>query len=120
MQSTDEGIISLNSQGQAMLWNTGGESLFGLMIKEMEGQTFEPIILIPERSRPAYQQGILWASQAGGETIEGEMFGLIGLRRGGREFSLEMSLGYWHKHGEIFCQSMRLGYTRTFREKLVS
>ncbi len=100
VQSTDEGIISLNSQGKVMLWNTGAESLFGFSMKEMQGQTLERII--PERFRLAHQQGITRASQAGGKTVEGEMFELMGLRRDGKEFPLELSLGYWHKHGEIF------------------
>lgn len=100
VQSTDEGIISLNSQGKVMLWNTGAEALFGLTMEEMKGQTLECII--PERFRQAHQQGILRASRAGGKTVEGEMFELMGLRRDGSEFPLELSLGYWHKHGEIF------------------
>ncbi|MBA3966838.1 MAG: PAS domain S-box protein [Nitrospirales bacterium] len=100
VQSTDEGIISLNSQGKVMLWNTGAESLFGLTMEEMQGQSLDRII--PERLRLAHQQGIILASQAGGKTIEGEMFELMGLRRDGREFPLELSLGYWQKHGEIF------------------
>ncbi|WP_342349758.1 PAS domain S-box protein [uncultured Nitrospira sp.] len=100
VQSTDEGIISLNSQGKVMLWNTGAESLFGLTMEEMQGQSLDRIV--PERFRLAHQQGILRASQAGGKTVEGEMFELMGLRRDGSEFPLELSLGYWHKHGEIF------------------
>ncbi|WNM60067.1 sensor histidine kinase [Candidatus Nitrospira allomarina] len=100
VQSTDEGIISLNSQGKVMLWNTGAEALFGFSMEEMRGQTLECII--PERFRLAHQQGILRASRAGRKTVEGEMFELMGLRRDGSEFPLELSLGYWHKHGEIF------------------
>ncbi len=100
VQSTDEGIISLNSQGKVMLWNTGAEALFGFSMEEMKGQTLECII--PERFRQAHQQGILRASRAGRKTVVGEMFELMGLRRDGSEFPLELSLGYWHKHGEIF------------------
>ena len=100
VQSTDEGIISLNSQGKVMLWNTGAETLFGFSMEEMKGQTLECII--PERFRQAHQQGILRASRAGKKTVVGEMFELMGLRRDGSEFPLELSLGYWHKHGEIF------------------
>ncbi|HNP61615.1 MAG TPA: PAS domain S-box protein [Nitrospirales bacterium] len=100
VQSTDEGIISLNSQGKVMLWNAGAESLFGFSMKEMYGQTLERII--PERFRLAHHHGIARASRAGGKTVEGEMFELKGLRRDGSEFPLELSLGYWHKHGEAF------------------
>lgn len=100
VQSTDLGIISLNSQGKVMLWNTGAETLFGFTMAEMQGQTLENII--PERFRLAHQQGITRASRAGGKTVEGEMFELMGLRRDSSEFPLELSLGYWHKDGEIF------------------
>jgi len=100
VQSTDEGIISLNGQGEVMLWNKGAENLFGFTTDEMQRQTLERII--PERFRLAHQAGIKRASQAGGKTVEGEMFELMGLHRDGSEFPLELSLGYWHKNGEIF------------------
>jgi len=100
VQSTDEGIISLNGQGEVVLWNKGAETLFGFSRDEMQGQTLERII--PERFRLAHQAGIKRASQAGGKTVEGEMFELMGLRRDGSEFPLELSLGYWHKNAEIF------------------
>jgi PAS domain S-box-containing protein len=83
-----------------MLWNKGAETLFGFSTDEMQGQTLERIM--PERFRLAHQAGIKRASQAGGKTVEGEMFELMGLRRDGSEFPLELSLGYWHKNGEIF------------------
>ena len=100
VQSTDEGIISLNAKGEVILWNKGAEILFGFSKDEMQGQTLDRIV--PERFRLAYQAGIKRASQAGGKTVEGEMFELMGLRRDGSEFPLELSLGYWHKNGEIF------------------
>jgi PAS domain S-box-containing protein len=100
VQSTEEGIISLNAQGEVILWNKGAETLFGFTTDEMQGQTLERII--PERFRLAHQVGIKRASQAGGKTVEGEMFELVGVRRDGSEFPLELSLGYWHKDAEIF------------------
>ena len=57
---------------------------------------------MPERFRLAHQTGIKRASQAGGKTVEGEMFELMGLRRDGCEFPLELSLGYWRKNEKIF------------------
>ncbi|MDH4194332.1 MAG: PAS domain S-box protein [Nitrospirota bacterium] len=100
VQSTDEGIISLNGQGKVVFWNRGAETLFGFSAEEMQGQTLERII--PERFRLAHQAGIERASRGGKKTVEGEMFELMGLRREGSEFPLELSLGYWHKNGEIF------------------
>jgi PAS domain S-box-containing protein len=100
VQSTDEGIISLNGHGEVLLWNKGAEHLFGFSTEEMQGQTLERII--PERFRPAHQAGIKQASRAGKKTVEGKMLELMGLRRDGREFPLELSLGYWHKNDEIF------------------
>jgi PAS domain S-box-containing protein len=100
VQSTDEGIISLNSQGEVIFWNKGAETLFGFSTEEMQGRTLEHII--PERFRLAHQAGIIRASRAGKKTFEGEMFELMGLRRDGSEFPLELSLGYWHKDREIF------------------
>lgn len=100
VQSTDEGIITLNSQGEVILWNRGAETLFGFSSEEMQGQTLDRII--PEEYRLAHQAGIKRASEAGKKTVKGEMFELMGLRRDGSRFPLELSLGYWHKNGNIF------------------
>ena len=104
VQSTDEGILSLNSQGEVVFWNKGAEKLFGFSTEEMQGQTLARII--PERLRLAYQAGITRASRALRKTVEGEMFELMGLRKDGSEFPLELSLGYWHKDGETFFTGM--------------
>ncbi|UCH91542.1 MAG: PAS domain S-box protein, partial [Nitrospirota bacterium] len=69
VQSTDEGIISLNGQGEVMFWNKGAENLFGISTDEMQGQTLERIM--PQRIRLGHQAGIKRASQAGGKTVEG-------------------------------------------------
>jgi signal transduction histidine kinase len=66
----------------------------------MQGQTLERII--PEEFRQAHQAGIKRAAEAGKKTVKGEMFELTGLRRDGSKFPLELSLGYWHKNGNIF------------------
>jgi PAS domain S-box-containing protein len=100
VQSTDEGIISLNSQGEVIFWNTGAENLFGYSQEEMQGRTLDRII--PERFRQAHQAGIERATRAGKRTIDVELLEVTGLRRDGSEFPLEISLGYWHKNEEIF------------------
>ena len=38
VQATDDGIISLNSQGEVLFWNKGAEQLFGFSMKEMQGR----------------------------------------------------------------------------------
>ncbi|MEX2493220.1 MAG: PAS domain-containing sensor histidine kinase [Nitrospirales bacterium] len=100
VQSTDEGIISLNGQGEVMLWNKGAETLFGFSEGEMQGQPLERII--PERFRLAFHAAINRASQIGGKIIPEEMRELTGLRKDGSEFPLDLSLGYWHQGREIF------------------
>ena len=100
LQSTDEGIISLNSQGQVILWNKGAENLFGFSSEEMQGRTLERII--PEQFRQAHLAGIERVSGSGKITVKGEMFELMGLRKDGSSFPLEFSLGCWQKNGETF------------------
>lgn len=100
VQSTNDGIISLDSQGRVMFWNKGAEQLFGFSMEEMRGRTLDQIM--PERFRHAHQAGIARAARAGKKTFEGEVLEVMGLRRDGQEFPLELSLGYWHKHEEIF------------------
>ncbi len=100
MQSTDDGIISLNKEGQVILWNKGAEHLFGLSAEDMQGQLLARII--PARFRRAHQAGIQRAARAGKIRQEGERMELTGLRRDGSEFPLELSLGYWVRHQDIF------------------
>lgn len=100
VQSTDEGIISLNSRGEVIFWNKGAETMFGYSMEEMQGRTLDRII--PERFRPAHQAGIIRALRAGKKTIKGKILEVMGLRRDGREFPLEFSLGFWHKNKEMY------------------
>ena len=58
--------------------------------------------IIPERFRPAHRAGIERVARAGKRTVKGEIVELMGRRRDGIEFPMELSLGCWQKNGETF------------------
>jgi PAS domain S-box-containing protein len=100
VQSTDNAIIVMDTEGQAIFWNRGAEKCFGYAAEEMVGQPVTRII--PERFREAHQRGIQRVAAAGRLTVQVSMFELIGLRKDGTEFPLEFSLAAWTAQSKLF------------------
>ena len=76
-------------------WNRGAERIFGYTEAEVLGKPLS--MLMPERFRPMHDAGIkrvvdggVAASRLIGKTVE-----VVGLRKDGREFPLELSLATW-------------------------
>jgi diguanylate cyclase (GGDEF)-like protein/PAS domain S-box-containing protein len=60
------------------------------------------IILMPERYRQAHQQGVRRYISTGLPKIIGNTVELVGLRKDGTEFPMEMSLSVWKTGGHCF------------------
>ena len=100
LESANDAIISIDSRGRVVLWNSGAEQIFGYSAHEMDG---EPVAtVIPERFREAHAEGIARVTGGGERHVIGQTVELAGLHRDGKEFPIELSLATWEADGERF------------------
>src|SRR6218665_625035 len=94
-----DAIISTNDAQLITLFNTGAEKIFGYTAAEMLGQPLE--LLLPERFRLIHRRLMRQFAQ-GRITARrmGERRHIVGLRKGGEEFSAEASISKIELEGE--------------------
>jgi len=94
-------IVSIDSRGNLATWNPGAEAAFGYSEEEIVGQPLT--LVIPERFRDAHTAGLKRATKGEAKyKVIGKTVELFGLRKNGREFPLELSLGVWEQGGEKY------------------
>lgn len=91
-ETAADAIISFDNQDQIVAWNPAAQKLFGYSADEIIGR--ELIQILPE---PSSEDHLSTLNQMGdgeergiGRTVE-----RVGLRKGGHEFDLELSLATW-------------------------
>ena len=101
-ESANDAIVAADQNGDIISWNRGAELMFGYTEDEVVGQPLS--ILMPPMFRPMHDAGIKRVAEGGraaskliGQTVE-----VVGLRKDGREFPLELSLAMWESAGERF------------------
>jgi diguanylate cyclase (GGDEF)-like protein/PAS domain S-box-containing protein len=94
-ESATDAIVAADQGGNMISWNRGAERIFGYTEGEVLGKPLS--MLMPEKFRPLHDAGIrrvvdggVAASKLIGSTVE-----VVGLRKDGREFPLELSLATW-------------------------
>ncbi len=99
-QAANDAIISADGDGKIMSWNNGAKRIFLYSEEEVLGRPMTE--LMPERYRERHRSG-LERLRAGGEPrVLGKTVELHGLRKGGEEFPLELSLSTWKTGGAVF------------------
>jgi PAS domain S-box-containing protein len=105
-QSAADAIISANSKGHILSWNKSAQSMFGYREEEVVGKPLT--LLIPERYQAAHREGLERFSSTGEARMVGKAVELHGLRKDGREFPVEISLGTWQtEEGTFFSAVIR-------------
>ncbi len=99
-QSASDAIISIDSHGNIVFWNQRAVTMFGLSPDDAIGKPITSII--PERYREAHKKGIGRVISTGESNIIGKTVELVGLRKDGSEFPLELSLSKWKTKEGIF------------------
>ncbi len=105
-QSANDAIISTDTQGRIIFWNSMAEGTFGF--KEGEARDLNIAAIIPDRFLQAFrnemnkilrqaQKGILPESDHVGFTAD-----IIGRRKIGSEFPMEVSISTWESEGEQY------------------
>jgi PAS domain S-box-containing protein len=106
-ESVTDAIISADADGRIVFWNQGAAAAFGY--DAGEALDLELTALMPERYRARHLAGLQRLRETGEGRLLGRTVELHGLRRDGREFPLELSLGSWH-------QGERRFYTAVIRD----
>ncbi|MGI9648827.1 MAG: PAS domain S-box protein [Acidimicrobiia bacterium] len=100
LESANDAIITIDSEGRVLLWNAHAAELFGYTLEEMAGRPLTAII--PERFRDQHHAGIHRVVETGETHVIGHTAELTGLTRDGVEFPMELSLAMWTNEGETF------------------
>jgi PAS domain S-box-containing protein len=101
-----DAIISADRHGIVVAWNRGAEAVFGYASAEVIGKPLTQ--LMPERFHRAHQQGLERLRQGGEAKLIGRTIELVGLRKSGVEFPMELSLSTWStQQGTFFTAILR-------------
>jgi diguanylate cyclase (GGDEF)-like protein/PAS domain S-box-containing protein len=93
-----DAIVTITPDGVVRWFNRGAERIFGYTSKEVIGQPVT--LLMPERYRELCVAGLHRYLQTGEAHVVGGTTELVGLRKDGSEFPIEMSLGETYEDGQ--------------------
>jgi two-component system sensor histidine kinase/response regulator len=100
-ESATDAIISADSNGTAIHWNSAAESTFGYSAKEVIGRPL--VSLLPERYRHSRKNVLTRIALGTNADTVGKTIEVVGLRKDGTEFPLELSLSSWKTPEDTFC-----------------
>jgi diguanylate cyclase (GGDEF)-like protein/PAS domain S-box-containing protein len=93
-----DAIVTITPDGIVRWFNGGAERIFGYRAEEVIGQPVT--LLMPERYRDLCVAGLHSYLRTGEARVVGGTTELVGLRKDGSEFPIEMSLGETQENGE--------------------
>ncbi|MBL7961331.1 PAS domain S-box protein, partial [bacterium] len=92
-QSANDAIITINSHGKVLNWNSGAEKIFGYTEAEIIEAGLAKII--PQRYGDQHIKGMKRVAQGGESRILGKTVELFGIHKNGKEFPIELSIAGW-------------------------
>lgn len=98
--SQTDAIITANQSGHIIFWNLGAKHIFGFTNEEILGAPLTRIM--PVRFAKMHGRAIQKVQETGLSKMSGKLQELIGLRRNGEEFPLEISITHWTSGQKMF------------------
>ena len=98
VNTASDAIITITPDGIIHSFNRGAERIFGYRAEEVIGQLFT--LIMPERFREQCMLGLRRYLETHESRVIGSTSELIGLRNGGDEFPVELSLGEVQEDGD--------------------
>jgi PAS domain S-box-containing protein len=117
-ESASDAIVCIDSSGLIFFWNSAASALFGFTGAEVIGTNIE--VIIPEQHVQAHRHGMNRALTTGQYHVIGKTVELIGKRKDGLIFPIELSLSAWKTEaGQFFGGIIRDITERKLQEKLL-
>ncbi|WP_321421270.1 PAS domain S-box protein [uncultured Methanobacterium sp.] len=99
-----DGIITTDSGGKILYFNNSLLEMFGYSRDELKNR--ELTLLMPERYRENFMNGIKKFQSTGEHHLAGRTLETIGLNSAGHEFPFEMSLTKWEAEKKVYFTSI--------------
>lgn len=107
IESSYDAFVAIDQHGRISDWNQQAETIFGWSRQEALGAVLADLI-IPEAFRHAHYQGMQHFLKTGEGAVLNKPIELVGLRRGGEEFPIELTIrAMQFKEGYEFCAFLR-------------
>jgi hypothetical protein len=97
VETASDAVVSIDHSGDILLANHATTKTFGYEPAELIGQPLT--ILMPEYLRDLHRTGLKRYQETGHRHIDWQSTELIGLRKNGKEFPVEVSFGETTNHG---------------------
>lgn len=99
-QSAADAIISMDQNGIILSWNAAAEKIFDYSSKEMTNSDLS--LIIPEKYQNGHNSGVQRLKEGGKEKIIGGTIEITAVRKGGKEFPIELSLSSWETDNQKY------------------
>ena len=99
-QSAKDAIVSADNESTIAFWNQSAEEMFGYSEAEMIGKPIT--LLMPERFKDAHLENMRQHVAGNGSPFIHRTLELVGLKKDGKEFPIELSIAAWTVGEESF------------------
>src|SRR5437867_6436017 len=99
-ETATDAIVAADKSGHITYCNPGAERIFGYAARDAIGRPLT--LLMPQRFHDAHRQGLARFLTTGEAHVVGRTVELVGQRKDGTEFPLELSLASWKVGGDTF------------------
>ncbi len=103
-ETTADAIVTFDSGGHIVSWNPGAEAIFGYSADEMMGKRLT--LVAPVDLRDAYKDAVHAIESGGSSSTLGEPVEMVGRRKDGSTFPLELSFAGWKTRQGVFLTSI--------------
>ena len=91
LESALDAIITIDSRGEVVEFNAAAERIFGYTREEAVGREMAQLV-VPPSLREGHRTALARAVEAGGGALLGRRLELTGMRTGGAEFPVELTI----------------------------
>jgi PAS domain S-box-containing protein len=116
ISTAPDGILLMNGRSRILAVNPSLEQIFGYQPGELVGE--DVTILMPERFRSQHNTGVRRYRETGQKRISWHGIDLVGLRKDGSEFPIEISFGEYVHNGEMVFTGFVRDVTQRTRTRL--
>ncbi len=100
VESTPDAIITADSDGITVSCNSAVKKIFGYTPGELSGKPVTAII--PERFHCKHLEGLKGIREGHSPKLVGKTIELVGVKKNGEEFPIELSLSTWNSKGKPY------------------